>query len=199
MKDLSKRQTDIIGAALEIISRTGITGLNIKTLSDRIGVTEGAIYRHFDSKAEILSTVAELFESSTTEILQSILSSDGTSVERIKRFFLGRCEQFSENRGLVMVMFSEEIFKKEKKIQKKVLSTIENHRKLLVETIKEGQKRREIIDSVRAEHLFLMIIGSLRLLVTKWRSRNFNFDLSAKGNELWGSIERVITTNCKEA
>ena len=53
---LTERQQEILDKSIEIISRKGIQGLTIKNLSKEIGISEPAIYRHFESKTDILLT-----------------------------------------------------------------------------------------------------------------------------------------------
>ena len=192
MAEWTKRQKEIIDATLEIISTHGIQHLTIKTLSAKIKVTEGAIYRHFKSKEEIFASIVELFKNITTEILNGLAASSIPGIEKIKAFFLGRCRQFSGNPGLVLVMFSEEIFKGHKTLQNKIHETMVSHRKLLKESIVEGQQQG-VIKDIAPEHLFMVVIGALRLLVTRWRGANFKFNLSAEGEKLWQSLEKLIS------
>ena len=192
MAEWTNRQREIITASVEIISTQGIQNLTIKTLSSRIKVTDGAIYRHFKSKEEILAAVAELFKTSTTEILNEIISSSGSSIEKIKAFFMGRIRQFSREPGLVLVMFSEDIFKGHKELQKNIYETIHAHKKLLLEAIVHGQGDG-LLEKVEPEHVFLVVMGALRLLVTRWRGADFGFNLLEEGEKLWLSLEKLIT------
>ena len=50
----TKRQNEIIDAALKLTAEGGIQNLTVKHLADTIGVTEPALYRHFRNKAEIV-------------------------------------------------------------------------------------------------------------------------------------------------
>ncbi|MBT4968054.1 MAG: TetR/AcrR family transcriptional regulator [Bacteroidetes bacterium] len=54
------RQKEIVEVALELITEKGIQGLTIKNLSKKIGISEPAIYRHFDNKIQILISILEL-------------------------------------------------------------------------------------------------------------------------------------------
>ena len=56
--ELSERQKEIINASLEIIAENGIQSLTIKNLSKKIGLVESAIYRHYESKTQILDCFA---------------------------------------------------------------------------------------------------------------------------------------------
>ncbi len=191
MAEWTKRQKEIIDATLEVISTQGIQYLTIKTLAAKLQVTDGAIYRHFKSKDEILTFIAELFKVSSTEILDRILASSTSNIEKIKAFFLGRCQQFSGDHGLVLVLFSEDIFKGHQTLQKKIHETIGAHKKLLVEAIVGGQQEG-VIELIDPEHLFTIIMGALRLLVTRWRGADFGFDLTREGEKLWYSLEKLI-------
>lgn len=192
MSELTKRQKEIIDASLEIINTQGIQNLTMKTLAEKINVTDGAIYRHFKSKDDILAATAELFKSKSTEILDSLMSSSTASLDKIKEFFLGRCRQFSENRGLALVMFSDEIFAGRQDLRTKVHETINTHRELLLGAIKEGQEKK-ILREIDPPHMFMMIMGALRLLVTRWKSSRFGFDLVVEGEQLWESIVLMIS------
>jgi AcrR family transcriptional regulator len=48
----------IVSAALDIIAERGVQGLSMRLLSQRLGVSLGATYRHLDNKNELLRLVA---------------------------------------------------------------------------------------------------------------------------------------------
>lgn len=192
MNELTKRQKQIVDMSLRIISSGGIQSLTIKNLAEKVKVTEGAIYRHFKSKADILATVADLFKSGSTEILNKILNTNNTGIKKIKFFFLNRLKQFAGNRGLMLVMFSEDIFKNNKNLQKKIFETVYTHKQLIIQAIIEDQKLNKIRNDIEPEHIFVVIMGALRLLVAKWRGLNFKFDLNKEGEKLWDSIEKLV-------
>ncbi len=193
MSQLTDRQKQIVDATLDIIATIGIQNLTIRKLAEKVGVTEGAIYRHYPSKDEILVSVAGYFKSESTVILQQIIDSEGSSVHKIKMFFLGRCRQFKDNHALALVLFSDDIFKGSGRVQAEISATIHSHGRLLVKIITEGQDSGTIRANIVAEHMFMMIMGALRLLVTRWRAADFGFDLLGEGEKLWASIEALVT------
>ena len=83
-KKLSKRQNQIIKESTKIIHTKGIQGLTIKNISAAIEVTEAAIYRHFKSKEEILSTILDDFRLNLNDKVQSILKSDFSALVKLK-------------------------------------------------------------------------------------------------------------------
>ena len=66
-KNSEVRQHEIIQATMEIIAEQGIQNFTMATLAKRIGITDGALYKHFTSKKDILmSMVAEVIRGLST-------------------------------------------------------------------------------------------------------------------------------------
>jgi TetR/AcrR family transcriptional regulator, fatty acid metabolism regulator protein len=189
---LTNRQQQIIEAALDVISNHGIDSLTIKTLAEKISVTEGALYRHFRSKTDILVAIADSFKTSSMEILEKIVASPTAGLEKIEAFFLGRLAQFTDSPGQTLVMFSENIFKSNNEIHRNIHETMRTHRELLLQAIQEGQSDGNIRGGISPDHLFTIIMGALRLLVTRWWGAGFAFDLRNEGKELWISLQSLL-------
>ena len=60
--DWSKRQKEIIDAAISLIAQNGIEGLTTKTLAAAVGISEPALYRHFANKSEIVRAMLSCFD-----------------------------------------------------------------------------------------------------------------------------------------
>jgi len=61
----------ILEASLRLFSEKGIRETTIKDIAKEVGITEGAIYRHFKSKEEI---VLGLFSSYSEELYNRLIS-----------------------------------------------------------------------------------------------------------------------------
>ncbi|EDP74644.1 transcriptional regulator (TetR/AcrR family) protein [Hydrogenivirga sp. 128-5-R1-1] len=87
----------ILDEALKLFSEKGIKETTVRDIAKAVGITEGAIYRHFDSKDQI---VYELFERYSSQLYELI--------EKALKKAKGREEQF---KGVVMA-FLDFAFKK---------------------------------------------------------------------------------------
>ena len=192
MKNFTNRQKQIIQASLDLIALSGIPGLTIKNISKKVGISEPAIYRHFESKADILLGIIEkLKESSGVDIFASADETKNT-VDIIHEGFITRAHRFTNNPSIAAVIFSEAIFRNNSQLSKAIEIIMEESQTKFVNIIKKGQNRGEIIDSIDAEQLALMIIGSFRLLVTKWHMSKNNFNLKTKTETLFNALEKLI-------
>lgn len=186
------RQIEITEVALELISEKGIQGLTIKNLAKRIGITEPAIYRHYDSKTDILIAVLDLFKQNTEQLFEKELKNGGQAIDKIEHLFTKHFTSFSATPSLVSVIFSEEIFRNEPVLIEKISEVIDKNDKILTSIIINGQKTGEIRTDIEAKYLSTIIMGTLRLFVKKWQFSAFSYNLPKEGKKLIDSIKLLI-------
>jgi len=191
----TQRQQDIIQSAIALIAEKGIQQLTIKKLAAKVGVTEGAIYRHFDSKSDILMGILALFEKSSLDLMERVRKYSGDPLRQLKIIFEEHFHQFQENPAVASVIFSEELFRNERQLSEKVYRIMQNTRRTLEGIIQNGQKTGIFRRDIAADQLSLLFIGALRLTVTRWRLSQFSFDLKKEGERLWATIWKVIQKN----
>lgn len=191
MSEITARQREIIAAALEIVAERGPEALTIKGIAERVGFSDAAVYRHFRSKAQILAAVVDLFAASSERLLAEIRACGFTGLEKLQMFFLDRCRVFAGDRVLATVMFAETLFQNDPVLAAKLHQVLRSHRRLLLATIRSAQKQKTIRD-LPPEHVFTVIMGSLRLLVLQWRIGGCDFDLVRAGEKLWSSLATLI-------
>ena len=186
------RQKEITEVALELISEKGIQGLTIKNLAKKIGITEPAIYRHYDSKIDILIAVLDLFKQNTEQLFEKELNNEGKAIAKIEHLFTKHFTSFSATPSLVSVIFSEEIFRNEPILIDKIAEVINKNDKILSTIIVNGQKNGEIRTDIEAKYLSTVLMGTLRLFVKKWQFSAFSYDLPKEGKKLIESIKTLI-------
>jgi AcrR family transcriptional regulator len=189
----TERQTQIMEMALELITEKGIQGLTIKNLSKKIGISEPAIYRHFESKNDILLTILDGFKEMGGMFAGMMDNFEGTAIDKIQFMFTKMIGLFIEKPSLVGVIFSEEIFINEESLKHSVIE-IQNINQSTVENIiKKGKENNDVRQDVDSKNLALIIMGSLRLLVKNWSLNSYNFDLEKEGEILIESLNKIIS------
>ena len=189
---LSERQQQIIEESIKIIDEKGIQGLTIKNLSKAIGISEPGIYRHFESKTEILLSVLDSFKEMAIMLSGLMETYEATAIEKIDFMFSKMLELFSETPSMVSVIFSEEIFKNEEVLKNKIVEILNLHAQTLENIISKGQLEKNVREDIDEKSLALITMGSLRLLVKKWDMNNHNFNLKTEGNKLIAVLSKVL-------
>jgi len=190
---LSERQTEIINKSIDIIATKGIQGLTIKNLSKEIGISEPAIYRHFESKTDILLTILKNFEEMSSFMNEAMKGGEGSAVSKIEFMFTKIIEVFSQEPSHISVIFSEEIFKNESILQEKIVEIMNSKVKAIEEIIKEGQEKGEIRTDIDNKTLALIVVGSLRFMVKQWDLKDQHENLLPEGQKLIEGLKLILT------
>jgi len=80
-----KTREAIIAAAGRLFTRQGIEATSIDAIAAELGLTKGAVYANFRSKAELIEAVAEVVASGQT-LSSMLLRADLPLRERLRRF-----------------------------------------------------------------------------------------------------------------
>ncbi len=189
---LTNRQNEILRASIDIIHYDGIQRFTIKNLSNRIGFTEAAIYRHFKNKNDILCSVLDSFIIKLENFVSSLKEQEISSFDKIKSIYDRLSITFTEKPAYVSIIFAEEIFKNNKELSKKVGKILELNNKAFNSIITKGQKNNEITNEIGSQELTLMTMGALRLMVKNWLMCEFTFNLKTKSEKLFSSIKILL-------
>lgn len=169
-----ERKEGIAEAALQIIAREGITALTVASLAKAVGVTGGALYRHFPSTDAILEAVAQR----AVRVLQSSMPDPALPpLEWLERFVEGRSRAVAG--GVARIIMSEQIAKAMPEAALRVLKAAVKGSFVGIErAIREGQEQGVIRHDLPAKQLVPMVVGSVQLLA-----------LAHEGEPLAGLVE----------
>lgn len=195
INNLSKRQSEIIHAAIKLIGEGGIQALTIKNLSTEIGVAESALYRHFKSKTEVLNALLDFLGSYIISHYESVDKLKVSSFEKLEKMISGQLKIFAENPPYAIVILSDGLYKNEESLYSKIFIVMERAKSTFINIIDEGKNSGEIRKDVPSEQLAFVILGSIRLTVTQWSLSGFSFDLKKRGNILIKTLGTLIQSS----
>lgn len=189
----TEKQSHIISTSIELIAEKSIQGFTIKNLAAKLKVTEGAIYRHFKSKTDILLGILKSFQKESDSILERACTSELPALEDIENIFIHHFNFFAKKPAVAAVIFSESIFEHSNELSKEVFKLLKTHEDALMCIITRGQLSGEIRNgAVSKEQLVRIIIGSIRYTVTKWRLSNYKFSIKKEGQILLANIKELL-------
>ncbi len=103
-----ERRIEIADAALRLIATQGIASLTVAALAKELGLTGGALYRHFPSSDAILDAVAER----AVELLDASLPDPTLSpMLWLEQFVDSRTRAVSGHKGLASLIISDQLAK----------------------------------------------------------------------------------------
>ena len=157
-----ERRKEVARAVLRIIGEQGLTALTTTTLAREVGVTSGALFRHFASRDEMLK-----------EAVRYGLARIGTtlpdeSLPPIKRLFdlaRNRVNLLGSDPGIAWLLRSSQahLVLPEESVQQ-LAAMVERSKQSLRRSIREGRSQGSIRSDIEPEILLVVVMGTIHAL-----------------------------------
>lgn len=154
------RQGQIKKAVLDIISSEGIGKLSTRNLAAKIGVTEGALFRHFSSKKEImLSILDDVKNELLAEQERITFSSSLNAEEKLFQFLCKHIKYLIENKGVTILLFSEAAHMNDSQLKKGLREILLTQKEYIGRIIKQGINEGVWDKSLNVENVATLYMG----------------------------------------
>jgi AcrR family transcriptional regulator len=192
-KSTHVRKKQIMDAARKLIMRSGSEHVTVRNMAKEVGISEAAIYRHFKSKTEILSFLADSVADGLIHDIDTAGSVGFTSLDIIDEILRTHLSRIEQRRGLSFLVLAEIISFGDKSLNKKVSDNIQIYVDRLKLLLSDGVRVGLISQDVDLEAAALLLFGMIQGLVNIWALSGFKFDLTEKYSGLWKVYKRSLT------
>jgi AcrR family transcriptional regulator len=121
------RQLELIEAAIKLTAADGIQKLTIRNVASAIGVSEAAVYRHFESKHELLKAILAYLDAMLSPRFEALLESKAPAFEALLSFLSDLFTLLEHNTAFTLMLFAEETFNVDPQLQTELLSLMEGN------------------------------------------------------------------------
>ncbi len=153
------RQKQIKKAVLKILAEEGLHRLTTRNLAGQIGLSEGALFRHFKSKRDILLGIMDDVQLEMVEPLRQIASSDRPAPDRLSDFLRCHVRFLVENRGITILLFSEAAHFNDSALKGKMRTILLNLKQSVANIIRDGMAAGEWDPALQVEDVTILYMG----------------------------------------
>ncbi len=162
---LKPRQVQIMQVALDLLAEGGCHALTIRKIAEHLGISEPAIYRHFDSKKELLLALYGYVWSRLKEEVIPAAKVDGSAPERLRGLMEATLRFLSENRGITLVLLSEAIHHNDPDLKEAMFQLISNFQEKLKDILKQGIEESSLIPELDLDLSSRAVVGFIQSTV----------------------------------
>jgi len=183
--DHQTRQHQIVGAARDLIASGGLDALTIRGLASKVGVTEAAIYRHVDSKEEVILLLIQEVEESLFHAISRATRSDRHALERLEHMLQLHVSYVELRQGISFIVIAEAAQFEEPKVRSAGRRLVEKYLSLVSEIITQGIERDEVSKSVFPDAAAMIFFGMIQSAVTRWLFDPSTHPLGENAVSMW--------------
>ncbi len=185
-----ERQKEIVQAVLQIIGQQGVTSLTTIAIAKEVGITSGAIFRHFHSLEEIFSEVVAY---AIKKIEETFPEKSLPPLERLKTFATNRVILFESSPGLAWLLRSEQAYLTFPKDSVNALQIIAKQSKqYILDLLEEGIELGIIRNDIAPEILLIPIIGTIHTMIGIPGIRKSTGNKKTEFEQVLFALERML-------
>jgi AcrR family transcriptional regulator len=190
-KSTAERKQEIVRAVLVLIAELGIQGVTMGRIADKVGITEAALYRHFDSKLGIIgATIDATFD----DLLDALESSarGGTAREMLRNALLAHLEFIEKRPGVARILFSDEVHFNSPALQEKLAQRggfVAGH---IAGLLRGGTSTGELSRDLDVKSATVLYRGIVQAQVMLWAHAEKKEGLAKSADGVWALYEKAI-------
>jgi len=158
-KPAAERREEILGAVCRIIGERGLSSLTTTVLAGEVGVTSGALFRHFASRDEILGGAVRY---ALERIGETFPDASLPPLERLLQLARNRVGLFRREPGIAWLLRSEEAsLSLPPEAVARLRAQVQGSRTYLLGAIRDGIAAGTIRGDIEPAHLLVVVMGTI--------------------------------------
>ena len=166
------RQAALIEAVLKLAARRNPSGITTGDLAQAVGITQGAVFRHFDSKEAIwLATMAWVNRTLMNQLHTAAgldaneLAAPADAIAALRAVFMAHVDFVTQHPGVPRIIFQELQQPQDTAIKASVRQLMQQYRMLVMHLLTLAKENNLIAASADLQSASVLFLGSIQGLV----------------------------------
>jgi AcrR family transcriptional regulator len=164
-----ERQEEIIKAAVELAGEQGVDSVTTQDMADAVGITQGAIFRHFPTKDMIWLGVIHWVRGRLMSVLDMAADQGKDPLDSLEKMFFAHLGFVDKVPAIPKLVFTDQLLKKNPRIKELIRSILADYEARVISLLvqcKEQNLVRPDLDEHGAAVMFTGIIQGLVMRVS---------------------------------
>jgi len=185
------RRTQIADAARKVVVKYGSEHVTVRRIAQETGITEGALYRHFKSKHDILALMVERTQE---DIVAGIVkgAAGRTPLGILESALRNHMSSIEQRKSVSFQVIAEIISLGDKKLNRQASEALERYTAYIGDLLSQAIEAGEIRKDVNPEETAILITAAIQGLVSKWALGNYSLNLEQQYLTLWRMLRATI-------
>ena len=160
-----ERRAATVDAVVELAAKQNPSEITTTAIAKHMGVTQGALFKHFPTKDAILQAVMEFVAERLLSRVDKAARGAPTPVAAIEAIFMAHIDFVVENPGVPRMMFGELQHAKTTAPKRMAQTLIRRYGERLHDIIEEGKAAGELLETLDTSAAAILFIGTIQGLV----------------------------------
>jgi AcrR family transcriptional regulator len=189
-KPTAVRRSEIADAAMRLIAARGARGFTARSLAREVGITAGAVFRHFPSMDAVVGAVVERMES---VLFAELPVEGGDPLTRLRHFFEQRVDAILEHPQLSRLLLSDQLAQLGAPGQAARIEEFKHRtRSYVLECLREADRCGDLRGVAGPEEGTVLVQGAVLVLAHAGGGAGAAARLRARSRKVWATLESAF-------
>ena len=160
-----KRRAVTVEAVVDLAAERNPSEITTAAIAKHMGLSQGALFRHFTNKDAILESVMEWVAARLLSRVEKAVKKAPSPLAALEAVFMAHIEFVARHPGVPRIMFGELQRAEDTASKRMVQRLIHRYGEQLHDLIKEGKKSSELDADLDTEASVILFIGTIQGLV----------------------------------
>ena len=179
-------------AVTRLITRKGLGSVTIKDIAREVGVTEGAVYRHFVSKQQILSYLVDQVGEFLRETVEDAESQESSALENLERIFRLQLRDIEDYWGLALIVVAGAVSFEDATLRPRVVSVLDAYVERVKGILRQGVEEESLRPDLDVDAAAFTFYGMVQGLASLWVLSETPWQPSDQGDPVWETYKRGV-------
>lgn len=175
-----RRKDKLLISAIELLDESGIAGVTTKEMAKREGISEPAVYRHFDGKLEILMAIINKFAVFDSQLENTVNEQKMDPIAAIRYICGAYASYYSSYPQIASVMFSIDLMKYNPAVEERMKEIITHRKQVYEMLVIQAQKLGLMGKSTDSKIIAGVIFGIVWQETYQWKLFDMGYSLQER-------------------
>lgn len=162
-----ERRKEIVAAIVALAIELGPEAVTTQAIADRIGLTHGALFRHFPDKEAMWAAVFDWVGANLGAVVEEAFRQGTTPLDTLERVFLAHVGFVARHPGVPRILFHELQRPADSAFRQQVRGMVGGYRQRLCQLFAAAKQAGELPESLNEETAATLLIGTIQGLVVQ--------------------------------
>lgn len=188
----SKAKTTLLRASALVMREDGPRSATLKNIAGKAGVTEPAIFRHFDGVEGVFMSLFNVVELYFGYFNGLYASDELVGLDRLEAAYMSILGLLKENEDFSYILVQPDpIFRQYPKLRQRLTELRLRDRASVIDCVKEAKSKKQLLPTTDVETFAVSLVGSTMILLQTWINDVNAFDLLKEGKKLWNNLKTM--------
>ena len=186
------RRTQIAQAALALIASKGLKGLNMAGLARQVGLGASSLYRHFESKDQVLDAVLDLLRERLLRNVQIAVQEAANPLEQLRQLLALHMHLILEYQAIPRLFFSGDLYAGNPERKARLCGIVKAYLEEVAGIIRQGQKDGSVRLDLDPDAVSVVFLGLIQPTAILWHLSDGEFNVGRQIEKAWPLFHEAI-------